>query len=695
MSGQGEKHAPPPQSAPSLLTDLDHRLRLEVERWLAAGRDPADALRGLYVGDDEARALAGTAGLPERREWPELVLQRLARLTSLFGLTSHEAQVLLAAALPDLDLRYERLYAYLQDDMARRRPIPDLLLRLLASSPEERFALRGIFSSSGRLQRHGLLGRGPGAESGSMLASALHADERVVAYLIGSEAVDERLRSFARLLPTDQGDLSAPLLGQDPLESIMEAFRAAQSACLVVIEGPRGVGKTRAARSLAGRLRTRLLGIDAAGLIRADLEPRLAVGLVFRESALQECLLYWANAAALWEDGERPARARGGLLEEVAEWRGLVFLAGPSDWAAASELARLGAVRLSLSMPATQQRVVIWQEALASEPNAAELQPVASSLASGFRLTPGQVRDAVAVARSEAAVRGPRRSALTPADLFAGSRAVSSRALTAVADEVSRHASWAELVLPADALAQLQELCAMVRCRGTVLDDWGFSSRITAGTGITALFAGASGTGKTMAAGVVAAELGLPIFRIDLARVVSKWIGETEKNLEQVFRAAEDSNAVLFLDEAEALLGKRSEIRDSHDRYANLEISYLLQKMELYDGVAILATNMPHLIDQAFLRRLAVAVTFPMPDEDQRYRIWQAIWPPQLPRAEEVDLGELARFKLAGGNIKNVLLAAAYLAASQASPVTMAHLRHGLRREYQKLGKELTEAELR
>ncbi|TMD63133.1 MAG: ATP-binding protein [Chloroflexi bacterium] len=214
------------------------------------------------------------------------------------------------------------------------------------------------------------------------------------------------------------------------------------------------------------------------------------------------------------------------------------------------------------------------------------------------------------------------------------------------------------------------------------------------GTGTTALFAGPSGTGKTMAAGIIASELGLPLFRIDLARVVSKWIGETEKNLDRVFKAAEDSNAVLFLDEADSLLGKRSEVKDSHDRYANLEISYLLQKMELYDGLAILATNMRQLIDEAFMRRLSFTVLFPLPEEPDRRLIWDALWPAALPRQGDVDLDRLAHFRLPGGNIRNVVLAAAYLAATEGTAVGMRHLLHGVRREYQKLGKQLSDAEL-
>ena len=198
-----------------------------------------------------------------------------------------------------------------------------------------------------------------------------------------------------------------------------------------------------------------------------------------------------------------------------------------------------------------------------------------------------------------------------------------------------------------------------------------------------------------MAAEVIANELRLDLYKIDLSGVVSKYIGETEKNLDRIFTAAEDANAILFFDEADALFGKRSEVRDSHDRYANLEISYLLQKMEEYAGIAILATNLRQNLDESFLRRLAFTVHFPFPDEHDRRRIWSAIWPAQTPLTDDVDLAFLARqFKLSGGNIKNVALAAAFLAAEDDGPVTMTHLLHATRREFQKMGKALAEAEL-
>ena len=223
----------------------------------------------------------------------------------------------------------------------------------------------------------------------------------------------------------------------------------------------------------------------------------------------------------------------------------------------------------------------------------------------------------------------------------------------------------------------------------------GFYHKLSLGKGVTALFAGPSGTGKTMAAEIIANELGLDLYKIDLSGVVSKYIGETEKNLDRIFAAAENANAILFFDEADALFGKRSEVRDSHDRYANIEISYLLQKMEEYEGIAILATNLRQNLDESFVRRLAFTVHFPFPDEDSRRRIWAGIWPARTPLAPETDMDRLARrFKLSGGNIKNVALAAAFLAAGDGNLVTMEHLIHATRREYQKMGKVLSKTEL-
>jgi SpoVK/Ycf46/Vps4 family AAA+-type ATPase len=296
---------------------------------------------------------------------------------------------------------------------------------------------------------------------------------------------------------------------------------------------------------------------------------------------------------------------------------------------------------------------------------------------------------------SEESANGDRDGQLSADDLFAAARAQCGHELEALAMRVTPRQRWSDLVLPDDALRQLREICDRVACRETVLERWGFARRLTYGAGVNALFSGPSGTGKTMAAEVMAGELGVDLFRVDLAGVVSKYIGETEKNLDRVFSAAVDANGIVFFDEADALFGKRSEVRDSHDRYANIEISYLLQKMEQFDGIAILATNLRGNLDDAFVRRLAFAVHFPFPEVDLRERIWRGIWPSAAPVDPELDVAFLARqFPLSGGHIKNIAVAAAFLAAKRGSRVEMRDVVHATRREYQKLGKTLSAAEL-
>jgi SpoVK/Ycf46/Vps4 family AAA+-type ATPase len=266
--------------------------------------------------------------------------------------------------------------------------------------------------------------------------------------------------------------------------------------------------------------------------------------------------------------------------------------------------------------------------------------------------------------------------------------------LDALAQRLDPRATWDDIVLPADELRTLRQIADQVRRRGTVYDDWGFRRKMNRGLGISALFAGDSGTGKTMAAEVMANDLRLDIYRIDLSAVVSKYIGETEKNLRRLFDAAEDGGAILFFDEADAIFGKRSEVKDSHDRYANIEINYLLQRMESYGGLAILATNMKSALDTAFLRRLRFIVTFPFPGVAERAAIWRRAFPPEVPLGD-LDFDRLARFNLTGGNLHSIALNAAFLAAREGTPVTMPLVLSALRTELRKLDKPINEADFK
>lgn len=636
--------------------------------------------------------LARSLGRGAVVDWSAVADDRLERLAARFHLSDEEVQLLLAAVVSDLDLRYERVFAYLQDDVTRKRPTVDLLLQLFWPEPSDRLAAMSHLRSTGTLCRNGLVHVDQEqANNTSQLARSIKADDRILAYLLGSDDVDERLEAVTRVLGSrSSSDETATTLLDRQLDAAANYCRFCAAAATIVFEGQPGVGKTTAACALASRLGFGVLMVDVESLVHSELTARTAATLAFREAALQDALLYLSGGAALFEDGDRARALREAFTRQQEEVGGILLISGRAGSDLPAILAGAPVTRIALAMPSNEERREQWRAVLGVALSEEELREVAAT----FRLSPGQILDAAAAARHLASLRGATADQLGTDDVYLGCRAVSGRGLAAVADEISRHATWEDIVLPSDSLAQLRELCSTVRCRAIVLDRWGFGDKFTGGTGTTALFAGPSGTGKTMAAGIIAGELGLPLFRIDLARVVSKWIGETEKNLDRVFKAAEDSNAVLFIDEADALLGKRSEVKDSHDRYANLEISYLLQRMELYDGLAILATNMRQLMDEAFMRRLTFTVLFPLPEEQDRRRIWRTLWPAGLPPAQDVDLDRLARFRLAGGNIKNVLLSAAYQAAGEGSVVRMEHLFHGVRREYQKIGKPMTEVEL-
>jgi SpoVK/Ycf46/Vps4 family AAA+-type ATPase len=338
-------------------------------------------------------------------------------------------------------------------------------------------------------------------------------------------------------------------------------------------------------------------------------------------------------------------------------------------------------------MPAAAERRRLWEKLVEGQAENLNLEAAANQ----FRLSGGQIQDAAATARNLARRRDPEKVELETADLFAASRLHSSQKLTRLAQKIRPHHSWQDIILPAEQVAQLRALCDQVIHRAQVLERWGFEQKLALGRGTHALFTGRPGTGKTMAAGILAGELELDLYKIDLSSVVSKYIGETEKNLSHIFTEAETTNAILFFDEADALFGKRTEVKDSHDRYANLEISYLLQKMDEYDGVVILATNFRENLDQAFVRRIRFIIEFPLPAAEDRRQIWQGIWPEQAPLAGDVDLGWLAeQLEISGGNIRNIALSAAFLAAAEAgqeATITMAHLLQATESEYKKIGK--------
>lgn len=621
---------------------------------------------------------------------------RLDELANTFQLTRLDLDAVLICLALEFDLRYERLYAYLQDDMTKSRPSVDLVLNLLCSTLETKLAGRQHFISSALLIRLGLLHLidDPAQPHSPLLGKYLKVDERIVSYLFGSDEIDHRLLPYARQLKPQNrlADLLLPHDIRSRLSRLARPDRVENRDLVFYFQGPYGVGKQTVAEAFSRELSLDLLVVDGERLLTADEAAfETAVRLVHREARLQHGAVYWDNFDALLADDRRVWRDV--LLRSIEEQGGLNFLAGDTAWEPADTLLDRFFVRIEFHHPTYAERAKLWALSLnGSAPPAAEID--LGAVASKFRFSGGQIRDAAATARNLARWRDPEDRRVTLADLYAACRLQSNRKLALLAHKITPHYAWDDIILPADRLQQLREICSYIKYRAVVYSDWGFDRKLALGKGLNILFAGPSGTGKTMSAEIMASELELDLYKIDLSTVVSKYIGETEKNLARIFAEAETSNAILFFDEADALFGKRSEVRDSHDRYANIEIAYLLQRMEEYGGVVILATNLNRNMDDAFVRRMHAIVEFPFPDVQDRQRIWERIWPAETPLQPGLDLGFMARrFEVTGGNIRNIALAAAFLAADDGQCVNMTHLIRATKREYQKMGRVVMDGE--
>jgi len=672
---------------------LAHALPQASERF---GADAAaDSFRGLYVSAAQAAAsLAGPPGAPMLAgggladlgppalpSWDQVACADPGWqwLRDGYRLTDQELDVILIALAPDADLRYERLYGYLQDDVTRRRPTVNLMLDLVSTTSAQKLAARALFAVGAPLLRQRLVSLVPDPQSAEppLLAHIVVPDAQITDVLLGQDGLDRRLASVCHLTAPPPGTWPDVPLPDAERDLLLSAVRAAwdHHPLRLHFRGPQGGMPLAAAEALAGELGVPLLVLD---LPRIPDELGDVLFRALREASLQGALLYLDGLDALAGNG--PVRPI--LAGHLGRYPGVVILAGRQAWVPLAG-PPLGVVEVSFAQPGYDVRRHAWAASLAAAGVTAR-PGLAETLAGRFRCGPGQIGDAVATAVSSARTAGTE---LTQADLFAAARGQTAHLLGALARKIEPVYAWDDLVLPAGSAAQLRELCQRVTLRERVMHDWGLERKLSLGRGTIALFAGPPGTGKTMAAEVVARELGLDLFKIDLSSMISKYIGETEKNLERIFTAATDADAILMFDEADALFGKRSAVRDSHDRYANIEVSYLLQRMEQYDGIAILATNLREHLDDAFTRRLQFIVDFPFPNDAERRRIW-ANCLDGLPHEPRIDVGQLGRdFRFSGANIKNAVLHAAFLAAAQDSRIGMTQVLQAVRSEHHKMGK--------
>ena len=600
----------------------------------------------------------------------------LAALCRLFGLSPFERDVLLLCAGMELDATFAPLCARAQVDPRREYPTFGLALAALPGASWQ------ALLPDAPLRYWQLVRLAPG---GSLTNSELTIDERVLHYLLGLDSRDERLAGLVEPVAGEGELVPSHLRLAEQLARTWERTRGSADFPVVELCGDDSRSKWTLAAAACELLGWRLYAMAAEALPTAAADLDNLLRLWHREAILsQSALLLVADDLRPDEPQEAAVRrfvdqVRGGLI--LTRRRRLPPRHRP-------------VLSLDVAKPDLDEQRDEWRRLLgrAGEEEGEVFTGSIEALVENFNLNATEIRNAYFA--SVGRVNGDGAAAALGRALWETCRNRVRPALADLADRLEPRSGWDDLILPEAQRQVLREIVGHVRRRGEVYRGWGFGRKSARGQGVAVLFGGPSGTGKTMAAEVLAAELSLDLYRIDLSSVVSKYIGETEKNLQRIFDAAEAGGAILLFDEADALFGKRSEVKDSHDRYANIEVSYLLQRMESYRGLAILTTNMPDALDSAFKRRLRFIIEFPFPDVGQRRELWLRVFPAATP-TEGLDFDRLARLNVAGGHVRNIALHAAFLATEAGRPVTMRDLLAAARRELAKAGRALSEAEVR
>lgn len=610
----------------------------------------------------------------------------LAWLQKTFSLSNFDLDILAIALAPELDRQYERVYAYLQDDMSNQRPSVDMVLNLLCSSIAEKLSRRKHFTSTGPLISHRLLYL---SSAPTLLSQHLILDQQVVRLLLYQPGLDSRL-TFCQLL--EPALFSSTLYLKADVQKTLEALVVEdwqKQPLLLHFQGTDDTGKRRTAEILAKTLSVSLLIGDLAKMVEDKANFQEKLQLLWREAWFFKRLLYLDNLDVLYLQEHQISYSN--FLTELEKNQVITILAGVQNWIPTTKAK--GLITVPFTIPESSQRRQCWDHLQTPEMN---LEDKELDVLSRFLLTPDQIANAVATAYNNARwLSIETKPQLSFSHLCSAARAQSGHDLATLARKIEPKYTWNDIILHPNQLIQLQDICKEAEYRDLVHKKWGFADKLSLGKGLNVLFSGSPGTGKTMAAEVIAHQLQLDLYKIDLSQIVSKYIGDTEKNLNRIFTAATNSNAILLFDEADALFGKRSEVQDARDRYANIEVGYLLQKMEEYEGIAILTTNIRSNMDAAFERRLRFIIEFRLPDKKNRLLIWQGIFPKNAPCSPNLDLELLAQnFEITGANIRNIALTAAFLAADDKGIIEMVHLIRAMRREYQKMGQILRDKDL-
>jgi SpoVK/Ycf46/Vps4 family AAA+-type ATPase len=695
------------------LLALTVRLRLaERERLGLLRRDPVLALAEPPADPDALTAAltAARASHAGRLAASGPFAPALARLAAEFALDRLDTDILLLALAPSLDGAFLGLFGRARGSAYRAPLDVEVALTLLCDDLGARVAARARFTPQGPLLRHGLLTvsrSSPTDGTDPFLAMALRLPPRVASHILGETTPDPTLEGLASLLePTEDLDrVVLPTPDRTRLLALLsrhEAFTRTLAdwgltevvrygrGVTLLFAGPPGTGKTLTARALARHLGLRLLRVDVARLAAATRDFSEVVDNLLREARLMRALLFFDECEALFGQHNRLGGRLPVLLTALEGFDGLCVLATNLPEVLDPALDRRVLYRVNFEQPTVRMREAIWELHLPPAlPRATDVD--VGYLARRFEFAGGFIKNAALLAASAAADRaatGAEAAEVRQADLVAASHAQLRHRLGDLADRDAADLRLDDLVLPPDVKRQVIEIIDAVSAQSVVFREWGFGKKFNKGRGLSALFDGEPGTGKTLSAEVIAAELGLALLRVNVANIVSKYVGETEKNLTRVFTEARGTQSVLLFDEADSLFAKRVEVKDANDRFANMEINTLLQLIERYDGLVILTTNLKTAIDPAFERRLSFKLNFPFPEAATRATIWRQLLPDTAPVAPDLDVDLLgACFELSGGSIKNAVLRAAYRAAALGSQLSMPLFEEAARRECQAAGK--------
>jgi AAA+ superfamily predicted ATPase len=707
----------------SRLQLLYHKKKKRMSEW------QADPFNAMFVSEEEFMGLiSSSADSQENAPEALLLLEQLqiqeegiARRLALsekagvylplpfaariFGMQMWERDCLIIALAVELDRKYERIFGYLIDDLTCKQPNVSLLLQLTCRTVAEMSEARASLSASGKLARYFLHRDDSAGTTRPLLSKLVVLDPRMVRFLLGEAAVE----------PDEAVDRITQRIGlQEPLEPLrtgaeqqqrLQAFvrdmyapdRRDRKRLAVYLWGPTGAGKKLQVRHCCRAFGKPVLFVDAAAMLLQEKPFTELLDEALREAIMHQTVLGLTHVEALFpEEPDLASRQRlQAVYRSLNSYSGLLFLLADKHHRLSSpELRNRVIIDMELPVPNDEQRRQLW-EGFASD-YGMDVRADWEVIGGKFRFTPGQIRSALTMAQgfaawNETAAAGVSLSAkgtVNETALYKACFMQVQHRLEKKATRIQPKYTWDEMILPVEQKDQLRQACNQMKYRSLVYGQWGFEQKLAYGKGLSMLFAGPPGTGKTMAAQVVAKELQLELYKIDLSQVISKYIGETEKNLHEIFHEARLSSAILFFDETDALFGKRSEVKDSHDKYANIETAYLLQKMEEYEGISVMATNLLNNIDEAFIRRINYIIKFPFPDEEYREKIWRSMFPKEAPIGEDVDFKYVAtKFPIAGGNIKNIALSSAFMAADAGTSISMRHILQAVKHELQKTGK--------